>query len=138
MYIKEEVLKFISMCMNWNITPENPLTVEEIYSLYYKDDPDIQEKFQKFIRKNSSINIEAYMSEIGTARGRYLSLTGEEFNGKVDDEFTCEDRIQLEAWILENPDFELYPNILKWYGVVNENPTEEETSWTPVIFPGIN
>ena len=100
--------------------PKYTVTVEELCSLYTEENDEIKAKFRdlmSFYRSGGDKDVFNYVVEIMSAYDKYLEVNNEKFNGKERSFLTIEDCIELEKWILDNPDPKLYPNILYWYGV---------------------
>lgn len=120
MYIREGDLQVWLRTMYLINDSEDKLTVEEIYSLYEEENPEIQKKFDflmEYLYDGGREDGREYIKEIGIAYDAYLNITGEMYNGKEKNRLTIEDCVGLEEWIVANPDSEKYPYILKWYGV---------------------
>lgn len=122
-YVREGYLQVILRTMYLLNYVDDEISVEEIYSLYEKGSSQTQEKInilKKFYRDSGGDCADEYIKEINNAYAAYLEINGEKYNGKESDELTIEDCIELEKWILENPDSGDYPDILKWYELRKE------------------
>ena len=123
-YIREGYLKVFLRTMYLVGYSEDEVTVEEIYSLYEKESPEIREKFEclkKYYKEGGTECTQDYIDEINAAYDTYFEKYDEKYNGKESYELTAEDYIGLEKWILENSDAEKYPNILRWHESKKEN-----------------
>jgi hypothetical protein len=100
--------------------PKYTVTVEELCSLYTEENDEIKAKFSDIMSLYGSggkKDVFNYIFEIRRAYDKYLEVNNEKFNGVERSFITIDDSVELEKWILDNPDPKLYPNILYWYGV---------------------
>ena len=100
--------------------PKYTVTVEELCSLYTEENDEIKAKFSdltSFYGSGGQKDVFNYIIEIRRAYDKYLEVNNEKFNGVERSFITIDDSVELEKWILDNPDPKLYPNILYWYGV---------------------
>lgn len=120
LYIYDEYFEVWIRVFNLACKPKYTVTVEELCSLYTEENDEIKAKFRdlmSFYRSGGNKDVFNYVVEIMSAYDKYLEVNNEKFNGKERSFLTIEDCIELEKWILDNPDPKLYPNILYWYGV---------------------
>lgn len=119
-YVREGYLQIILRTMYLLNYLDDEMSVEEIYSLYEKEDSETQEKMdimKKYYHDGGGDCADEYIKEIYAAYDAYLENNGEQYNGKESNELTIEDCVGLEEWIIENPNSGKYTDILKWYGL---------------------
>ena len=117
LYIQEDRLKIWLHLYQMRL-PGNPsLTIEEIYDLYLEENPDVSARLDDLVEYCTGVGKDdrrEYIDEIETAYKKYKEENQSPINGKRLPDLTYEDFLALEDWVLEHPDEELYPNILKW------------------------
>jgi hypothetical protein len=118
--IYDEYFEIWIRVFNLVCKPKYTVTVEELCSLYTEENDEIKAKFSDIMSLYGSggkKDVFNYIFEIRRAYDKYLEVNNEKFNGVERSFITIDDSVELEKWILDNPDPKLYPNILYWYGV---------------------
>ncbi len=102
-----------------------PPTLKEIEGLYTQYNDGIYKKFSSFYKwyhEVGCISFQTYSSALIRAKQIYKETYGKELINKENwDEFTAQDRIKIEGFVKEHPDFseanDDYQRLLKWLGV---------------------
>ena len=104
---------------------EQPPTVKEIEGLYTQYNDEIYKKFSafyKWYREVGCVSFQTYSSALIAATIIYKNMYGHELINKENwDEFTAEDRLKIEEFVKEHPDYEEansnYQRLLEWLGL---------------------